>query len=415
MVARKKAARLAKLAAQAAEGTSYVLPINKMPFDFLYTDFYVLHRPYLTQPWTLLIGPHQARYTVPEGILFKYPQLMRTEPAGWTIELPEVCEDAGHTLVHYLYTGTYETLQSQDSEDKTAECRRNTHLYAIATKYDLAGLRMVARQNIQSTQGGVAIIDVLNIAKDVFQILLETDVWFTLYVKTEVEAALKSDESLFAKTHFLELIGEVKSFDRSLMEIVGEIYINNIAITARLSAEETSRGDLTSSGLSKLIALEEPAVCDELPPCEELPYETAPCEVVPCEEVPCEAAPCEVVPCEEVPYKEETKKGKKKGKKGRRESPESPESPERESEIEPITVPVPEPCPLEEAYVECRNNADIQDSVLCASRGEHLLNGDTWTRCDKCRTMVHQLSIQLARNGTINGDEYEVVDRVMTY
>jgi hypothetical protein len=406
MVARKKAARLAKLAAQAAEGTSYVLPINKMPFDSLYTDIYVLHRLYLTQPWALLIGPHQARYTVLEGILSKYPQLMQSESAGWTIELPEVCEDAGHTLVHYLYTGTYETLQSQDSEDKTAECRRNTHLYAIATKYDLAGLRMAARQNIQSTQGGVAIIDVLNIAKDVFQILLETDVWFTLYVKTEVEAALKVDESLFAKTRFLELIGEVKSFDRSLMEIVGEIYINNIAITARLSAD--SRGDLTSSGLGKLVALEKPAVCDEPPPCEEVPGETAPCEVAPCEEVPCEAAPC-ALPCEEVPYKEETKKGKKKGKKGKRESP------ERESKTEPITVPVPEPCPPEEVYVECCNNPDIQDSVLCASRGEHLLNGDTWTRCDKCRTMVHQLSIQLARNVTINEDEYEVVDRVMTY
>lgn len=50
MVARKEAAKLAKLAAQAAEGTSYVLPINKMPFDFLYTDIYVLHRLYLTQP-----------------------------------------------------------------------------------------------------------------------------------------------------------------------------------------------------------------------------------------------------------------------------------------------------------------------------------------------------------------------------
>lgn len=291
MIARKKAARSAKLSAQAAEGTSrtHYSFINKMPFDFLYTDLHALHSPYCTKPWTLLIGPHQTSYTVLHGILSKYPQLMGNPGWSCTVELPEVCEDAGHTLIHYLHTGTYETLQSRDGDDKTAELRKDAHLYGIATKYDLPGLKSIAQQNIEIKQGAVAIIDVLDLAKDVFQILPETGDWFTLHVKMEIEAALEVDEFLFGKTDFLELVGQVKSFDRFLMEIVGKVYIDNIAIMARkthsptnrpsinvvytpeyssLSTEETSHGDLKSEGLRESTSLGDPGVCDET-----FPYE----------------------------------------------------------------------------------------------------------------------------------------------
>ncbi|KAI4153968.1 MAG: hypothetical protein LQ340_001962 [Diploschistes diacapsis] len=197
-----------------------------------------------------------------------------------TVELPEVCEDAGHTLVHYLYTGTYETLQSKDTEDKTAELRRNAHLYGIATKYDLTGLKLLAQTEIEKTQGVVAIIDFLNIAKDVFQILLEKDDWFTLHVKAEIERALEVDESLFRNIGFLELVGEVKSFDKFLVEIMGRIYIDNIAVMARktqsptntsssklaftpesssISANEKSYDEPLFEGLAESTTLENPA------------------------------------------------------------------------------------------------------------------------------------------------------------
>lgn len=116
---------------------------------------------------SLYVGLGKVCYTVLKGFLAESAQWSHTSYCLDCLELPELSEEAGHTLVHYLYTGTYQTPQSQDNDDKITELRRNVSLYCIAIKYGLAGLATLAREKIQNIKGGeVAVFDTLGIMKE---------------------------------------------------------------------------------------------------------------------------------------------------------------------------------------------------------------------------------------------------------
>jgi hypothetical protein len=207
------------------------------------------------------------------------------------IKLPDVREDLGHILVHYLYTRTYQPLQSQVSDDKAVEFKRNVHLYGIATKYDLAGLKPTARSNIQYTDGEVTIFDILDAAKEVYQALVKYDFWLKYYLKEKMEAALATYAGLLMDQGFLGLVGKVNRFDRILMEIVGEIctekmaIANNVqsALNAMNAMDESASDDVytpTSSNLQSTNETwpEEPADCEEPTACEEAALEKVCCD-----------------------------------------------------------------------------------------------------------------------------------------
>lgn len=50
-----------------------------------------------------------------------------------------------------------------------------------------------------------------------------------------------------------------------------------------------------------------------------------------------------------------------------------------------------------------------QESTVCASQAEHLLNGDMWKNCNKCRALLHRLSIELAQTMTAAEDGFEMI------
>ena len=104
---------------------------------------------------------------------------MPTCDSMWTstIELPEAYDDVGHTLVHYLFTGNYETLQSQTADDQLVEFKRNVNLHSIATKYGLSRLTTIARENLQKHAEGLAIFDILDTAREVYRIVPEKYIW----------------------------------------------------------------------------------------------------------------------------------------------------------------------------------------------------------------------------------------------
>lgn len=146
------------------------------------------------------------------------------------IALPEVNEDVGHTLVHYLYTGTFQKLQSlEEDDDLTAELKKNVHLYGVAAKYGLAGLKGLALEKIQNNEGLVGIFDILETIKEASMTLLKDNLGLKPYIKRELKAAFESDNTLFGKERFIELFGEAKQFDRILMRIVADIYSEKIA------------------------------------------------------------------------------------------------------------------------------------------------------------------------------------------
>lgn len=196
----------------------------------------MLHSPYLTTPISFLIGPKGARYTVPRAFLSKSSQWSKLHAPNsdfWgndtRIVLPGVNEDVGHTLVHYLYTGTFQKLQSSEDDDLTTELKKNVHLYGIAAKYGLAGLGELALEKIQNKERLGDIFDILETIKEAFKTFLNDVLGLKPYIMRELKAAFESDDTLFGKQRFIELFGEAKQFDQILMRTVAEIYSEKIA------------------------------------------------------------------------------------------------------------------------------------------------------------------------------------------
>jgi hypothetical protein len=105
-----------------------------------------------------------------------------------------------------------------------AQFKMTAQLYGIAVQYNIIGLSALLQNQLQDTAKTLNIFDVLSVAQSVYQILLQEDNWFTLFLKKEMEAALVDDTDLFTTSRFLDLVGTVKVFDRILMRIVAEIY-----------------------------------------------------------------------------------------------------------------------------------------------------------------------------------------------
>lgn len=177
----------------------------------------------------LSFGPDCAEYPVPKGLLSQCPKW--ADSRQHTIELPGVDSDIGHTLVHYLYTGTYQTLKPRGVwwGIKTTEYKRSILVYCAARTYELSGLELLAKDKMRSLGEGISIYDLLDVVTKAWPKLPGNEVWFSDYLNNKVRAAFKADEALFTKAPFFDHIGKVTAFDKALVKTVVEIYTQKIA------------------------------------------------------------------------------------------------------------------------------------------------------------------------------------------
>ena len=73
---------------------------------------------------------------------------------------------------------------------------------------------------------------------------------------------------------------------------------------------------------------------------------------------------------------------------------------------------MPEPSPRWLIAKPSSKHATTQESSdVCASQAEHLLNGDMWKTCNKCRALIRRLSTELAQTSTVAAEEeFEVIN-----
>ena len=144
-----------------------------------------------------------------------------------TIELPEVDEDSGHTVVHYLHTGAYQTLKLQNvSHDakNLAKYTRDMRLYCVTKQCGLASLEELSKQYAETHSQGISFIQMLEVAEKVFKKFPDDEVWFTDCLKKKMRTAFEADKFVFTKDNFLDRIGKVKNLDRTLVKCIAELY-----------------------------------------------------------------------------------------------------------------------------------------------------------------------------------------------
>ncbi|RAL10309.1 uncharacterized protein BO97DRAFT_444745 [Aspergillus homomorphus CBS 101889] len=196
--------------------------------------------PYETRRIILLLGPHERKHAVPEYYLRQSPiftDILSTCPHFITrtvpcIPLPDVDDDLIHTLVHYLHTGTYQTLRPDPNGDWTkTEYRRSVLCYGLATRYELLPLQKLARTYMQKLDTHLSIFDVLGVAKKVFgKMVPDYDPWFfDTYVRGKMADAFVEDRDLFERPRFQYLLGVETGFDKFLVRALVSIYEARIA------------------------------------------------------------------------------------------------------------------------------------------------------------------------------------------
>lgn len=101
-------------------------------------------------------------------------------------------------------------------------------------------------------------------------------------------------------------------------------------------------------------------------------------------------------------YQPEKNIHKKKAKKVNKEK-----SSEISGSSEPDSGPGRVPEPVHETIPE---QHATQESSVCASQAEHLLNGNMLKNCNKCRALIRRLSTELAQTTTAAEEGFEVVE-----
>jgi hypothetical protein len=373
-----------------------------------------------------------------------------------------VDENTGHVLVHYLYTGTYQTLNNIDVspiEGVNIEFKSAILAYVAAKTYKLHDLQQLAKHQIEHFGADMHIFNIIDTIKEDSPKLLDDTDWFHDYLKGKAKIAFEADHTIFARDDFFDRINH-GALGRLLIKCVVELY--NDKVLRLLNTERVAVPQISE----KLIPDTQDLLIEEVPaetcftieetPAEECPVLEGQGYDVPAEDpveecreydVPAETPvevcqeydvlaedPVEVcqeydVPaetlvevCREYDVLERTEEFSAEGclfeeviePENKKEEPSYPSSygKKKGKKMKKIKdIPVKQKAPGKPA-LESEQAVEAEDSI-CPARARHMLEGDTWKDCKLCRAVLRQVAIQIARADHTHEDGYEIVDRVL--
>jgi hypothetical protein len=141
------------------------------------------------------------------------------------IALPDVYEDAGHTLVHFLYSGNYETIRSPSDIDTcgiTGEYRRSILVYHASRKCGLPDLESLAKYYVELFGEEMSLHDILRLTRGVFSTLPEDETWLPNYIRRHL-LRLNLDKVNTNLAELYSTLGHDHQFDNAVMKMMVEI------------------------------------------------------------------------------------------------------------------------------------------------------------------------------------------------
>jgi len=191
--------------------------------------------PYTTRALTVSIGESGAKYTLLEAIVHQYSGLkQRIDPKSFDtpIELREVDEDIGHTLIHYIYTGRYQTLglDSIPSDLRTTiEFKRSVLAYCSALLCGIETLEELTKAKMEELSKELSIFDIQLVVEEVTPKLPQNDDWFPEQMQTWIKCKLMADDTLLIDGRLLDAIGRSALFDKAVVKGITEMYSEQVA------------------------------------------------------------------------------------------------------------------------------------------------------------------------------------------
>lgn len=171
------------------------------------------------------------RYGIPAHFLQKYPKFQQNSLSCSPLELPDVHEDVGHTLVRFLYSGDYETINSplkEGTSDLAREYRRSVFVYQASRTWGISDLEKLAKPNIESLGKGMPIFDILCTTRDVFSSLPEDETWLPKYIERSFQRLLRPGKIGYGLNGIYSTLGQSHRFDNTVMKIMLNILSHQI-------------------------------------------------------------------------------------------------------------------------------------------------------------------------------------------
>ncbi|KAH7091538.1 hypothetical protein FB567DRAFT_589417 [Paraphoma chrysanthemicola] len=323
--------------------------------------------PYATSPIALRIGPQQTPYYAPKRLLQNPDWVEFDNSWGNEIKLPDVDEGTGHVMIHYLYTGAYQTLDDIElapTEAVRVEFRRAVMAYIAAKKYMLPGLQRLAGEQISTFGAEMSIFDVVEAINKDFSRIPDDATWFHEYMGDKVRMAFEQDATVFAKDDLFSRIDNV-ALIRVLVKVMVEVYTNKLSPVLKPEERQTPETPGERVVEERHLPSEEPPQVEGLN-INEAPAKECQAEVFTTEGLSIKAAPAQevlvqvppgagTVPGDDIqevkPIKKLKKSSKKELKITKKKKKKDPatSSEAQLAEPEPTPGPVPEVEPVFEA------------------------------------------------------------------
>lgn len=194
---------------------------------------------------TIYVGKTQNCYSAHKAIAQKFPGSAKVPGSGrLVLYLPEANEDIGHTLVHYYYTGQYQTLRDASISGMQArkeEYRRSVLTYQAAVCYGMSFLEDISRHYIEVFGDAVNIFEILAMAKDVYPRIQSTSSWYPAYLVDRMTSAFSSNEEIFQCDEFNRCFGADPKLDIFMVQIMIKLFSNRMRyLTNALDKEMTN-------------------------------------------------------------------------------------------------------------------------------------------------------------------------------
>ncbi|KAI2921811.1 hypothetical protein CBS147320_7632 [Aspergillus niger] len=205
--------------------------------------------PYASPVNHITIG--RTTYAIPEYYVLKIPNLKFAYMKEFALE--EMYADIGHTFIHYLYTGEYETLAGSPSlppsKSRAREFKRSVYAFHMAQRHQIQGLLEHAKRYMYTFVDSVSALDLLKIAREVYATMFTGRKWFEDFVHDQLAAAFKAGEEQFRNDILKYGVGSDAKFDQFILELVMKIYSESIAKLTKAAANGSASGlDTPASG-----------------------------------------------------------------------------------------------------------------------------------------------------------------------
>lgn len=205
--------------------------------------------PYSKRTITLYFREEKHGYGVPQYFLEDLPgyqSSVKEKSPSSAYGLFRAEEDIAHTVIHWIHTGKYETLQNGSEQGniyQQLEYKWSVHVYCVACVYGMPGLDTLAEEKMRVYEYAIDIGQILGIAREVF-VLFEDNLpaGYEERLVRRLASAVKNDGERSTLNLFIRRLGGVPRFDKFVMDNLAALFLVEISeLKERIRMEEFAR------------------------------------------------------------------------------------------------------------------------------------------------------------------------------